>query len=279
MRFHLFQLFKILFIFGLLTIVTQIGGIIYLLYQPLSIKIKKSYTGWKRVGYRLLSFSVLYFSMVFVFLPPIARQLGRTPLPIFASEKTPLRPLTLWTCLLNRHYVKQELKTLMLRTSSQLQRQYPNMTVQYLDANFPFWDGFPLLPHLSHNDGKKLDIAFFYKNAKTGKSINDSPSFYGYGVYDTPKGKEWNQPSVCRKKGHWQYGIMEKITPQFWKKEWIVDSKKTADFVRLLANHTKIQKIFIEPHLKQRWGLTKLSKIRFHGCHAVRHDDHIHVQI
>ena len=33
-----------------------------------------------------------------------------------------------------------------------------NIEIHYLDANFPFINKFPLLPHLSHNDGKKIDI-------------------------------------------------------------------------------------------------------------------------
>jgi hypothetical protein len=31
--------------------------------------------------------------------------------------------------------------------------------------------------------------------------------------------------------------------------------------------------------LKARWNLTQYDKIRFHGCQAVRHDDHIHTQV
>lgn len=46
-----------------------------------------------------------------------------------------------------------------------------------------------------------------------------------------------------------------------------------------LAKHPKVRKIFIEPHLKERLGLSQYDKIRFHGCHAVRHDDHIHIEI
>ncbi|MFT5619364.1 MAG: hypothetical protein ACI85I_002607, partial [Arenicella sp.] len=42
---------------------------------------------------------------------------------------------------------------------------------------------------------------------------------------------------------------------------------------------TAYGKVFIEPHLKTRLGLENYSKIRFHGCQAVRHDDHIHVQL
>ncbi len=33
-----------------------------------------------------------------------------------------------------------------------------------------------------------------------------------------------------------------------------------------------------KPHLKTRLKLSS-AKIRFHGCQAVRHDDHIHVQL
>jgi murein endopeptidase len=48
--------------------------------------------------------------------------------------------------------------------------------------------------------------------------------------------------------------------------------------VEILASEKSIGKIFIEPHLKTRLKLTT-PKIRFHGCRAVRHDDHIHVQL
>jgi hypothetical protein len=27
-----------------------------------------------------------------------------------------------------------------------------------------------------------------------------------------------------------------------------------------------------------RWGLEGVGVLRYHGCHAVRHDDHVHVQ-
>ena len=46
----------------------------------------------------------------------------------------------------------------------------------------------------------------------------------------------------------------------------------------LAANLPDIGKDFIEPHLAKRLGATT-SKIRFQGCKAARHDDHIHVQL
>ena len=39
----------------------------------------------------------------------------------------------------------------------------------------------------------------------------------------------------------------------------------------------KDDNIFIEPHLKNRLKIGN-NRIRFHGCKAVRHDDHIHFQ-
>ena len=59
--------------------------------------------------------------------------------------------------------------------------KYPGTILNYLEANFPFIDKFPLLPHLSHNDGKKLDVSFHYVNAKTGEHTNVVPSWLGYG--------------------------------------------------------------------------------------------------
>ncbi|HKK76486.1 MAG TPA: hypothetical protein VJ953_15505 [Saprospiraceae bacterium] len=43
-----------------------------------------------------------------------------------------------------------------------MQKEAPSLRINYLDANFPFWNEFPLLPHLSHDDGKKVDISFLY---------------------------------------------------------------------------------------------------------------------
>lgn len=41
----------------------------------------------------------------------------------------------------------------------------------------------------------------------------------------------------------------------------------------------RTHKIFIEPHEKQKLSLTSKYKIRIHGCKAIRHDDHIHLEV
>ena len=57
------------------------------------------------------------------------------------------------------------------------------------------------------------------------------------------------------------------------------DAVRTAALIRLLAQQPWTEKIFVEPHLVTRLHLRNFPSIRFHGCRAVRHDDHIHLQI
>jgi hypothetical protein len=143
---------------------------------------------------------------------------------------------------------------------------------------FRFFNGFPLFPHLSHNDGKKLDISFCYIESKTGERTNKGPSFIGYGICEDALPGEKNSTVFCESNGYWQYGLLRKITPQGNKSNFLFDSTRTKALVSLFAAQKSISKIFIEPHLKTRLGLTT-EKIRFHGCQAVRHDDHLHVQL
>lgn len=263
----------------LLTLLTQVGGLLYILYQPIKIVIENRSGNKIGIFARIGLFLSIYLVATFLIIPSIAKQFGRVPMPYYATQKSAVKPLTIFTYLLNRHYVKPQLLEVISRTAHNFKKEFPNTQIVYLDANFPFFNGFPLLPHLSHNDGKKLDLAFVYKDAQTLKVKNTSPSFLGYGVYENPRKAEVNQPSICRKKGYWQYSILEKITPQWNKESIIVDEAKTKRLVQLLAKQKTVGKIFIEPHLKTRWGLSSYSKIRYHGCHAVRHDDHIHVQL
>jgi hypothetical protein len=58
----------------------------------------------------------------------------------------------------------------------------------------------------------------------------------------------------------------------------VFDSKRTKSMIQFILQEKNTGKIFIEPHLKTRMNLQN-NKIRFHGCRAVRHDDHVHLQI
>ncbi len=147
----------------------------------------------------------------------------------------------------------------------------------YLDANFPFIDNFPLLPHLSHNDGKKLDLSLVYET-KEGKISSDQKSNSGYGVYEEPKQGESNQIEVCLNSGYFQYDFPKYLTFGSKNSELQFSATGTKTLISAILKEKNLHKIFIEPHLKDRLNLTD-HRIRYHGCKAVRHDDHIHLEI
>jgi hypothetical protein len=264
-------------IFCLLTILTQIGGVTYLIslftYKFTISHTRNKFSQW---FLKTIIFLIIYLFATFVIVPFIAKPFGRVPLPI--AERNNLRPLNILTCILNRNYVRPELKQTALEVAREMNNKFPGTTVNYLDGNFPFIDKFPLIPHLSHNDGKKLDLAFCYTDAKTGKQTNNCPSFIGYGICEDPLPDEKNTADFCKEKGYLQYSVLKAIVPQGNKKEYLFDSERTIELVNLFTSKNSIGKIFIEPHLKTRLHLTS-NKIRFHGCQAVRHDYHIHIQL
>lgn len=268
------------FIFFILTVLTQVGGVIYLLYLPFSLFVKsEKYNFWKSIVMRSVGFSLIYVLICLFIIPPLAKKNGRVQLPFFSTQETPVKSGSILMSLMNRNYVNPLLRDAFLKTAKDVQKKYPNVELIYLDANFPFFEGFPLLPHLSHDDGEKLDIAFLYKNKKTEKFYNKTFSITGYGVCEAPQKGEKNQPKECEEKGYWQYNFLKKITFAKVKKGMEFDKAANRFLLQKIMENKLIQKVFIEPHLQKRLNLEKYKKIRFHGCHAVRHDDHIHFQL
>ncbi len=265
--------FLLTFLFLLLTVLTQIGGLILILSLIISEKIKVK-NRVKKVGL----FIGLYLACSFVIVPPLAKVFGRTALPI--SNKGLIIPNHIWTCLFNRHYVKLELYDLIREVSSRLYNENDyQFRIRYLDANFPFINGFPLLPHRSHDDGEKLDLAFIYVDQIQDKYWNDRVSFIGYGFCEEPLRGEQNMPKQCAQKGYWQYSLLTKSFGLASKDKVQFDKSANTLLVKQLSKHPSTKKIFIEPHLKSRLGFESDPKVRFHGCAAVRHDDHIHLEL
>lgn len=264
-------------LFCLLTVLTQIGGLVFLL-SILTHKWTNKLTTNKflKITFRITSFVILYSFITFLVVPLIAKPFGRVPLPL--TEKNHLQPLNILTCFLNRNYVRPELKQTAFEVATKMNDKFPGTTTNYLEANFPFINKFPLIPHLSHNDGKKLDLSFCYRDSKTNEWTNECPSLIGYGICEEPRSNEKNTADFCAEKGFWQYSFLSRVVSQASKKDFAFDSERTRELVTLFVTQPTIGKIFIEPHLKTRMNLTS-GKIRFHGCQAVRHDDHIHVQL
>ena len=255
-----------LILFITLTVVTQIGGIVYMLSLfVLSRKKQKS------KGRRLIVFTGLYLFSTFLLIPLIA--------PIFGRERIKntegIQPTNYLTILLNRNYVRLELNKILQQTEKELKGT--NIKIHYLDANFPFIDKFPLLPHLSHNDGKKIDISLIYET-ENGAISEKQKSISGYGVFVNPKPNEYNQIKTCLEKGFFQYDYPKYITFGKINKNLVFSEKGTKRLIKSILKNNSVGKIFIEPHLKKRMNLMN-PKIRYHGCRAVRHDDHIHLQL
>ena len=253
-------------LFTFLTVITQIGGIVYLLSLIIFRK-------WKfNLKFKLLIiFTGLYLFSTFLIVPVIA--------PIFGREKVKhsdkIKPANYMTVLLNRNYVRPELNNLLNQTVKKLEGT--TIEICYLDANFPFINKFPLLPHLSHNDGKKIDISLIYET-ESCIITNKQKSISGYGVFENPKPNEYNQIENCLKSGHSQYDYPKYLTLGKINKELVFSKKGTKKLIESILKNRNLGKLFIEPHLKIRLNL-KDNRVRYQGCISVRHDDHIHIQL
>jgi len=258
------KLFLNVFWVIVLTMTTQIGGVLYLLAALIYRR-----NTLKRWG----AFVVVYLVSTFFVVPYVAPFFGREKIQTTDTVKLHM----LFTSLTNRDYVIPEVNTVLINVSTKLSKLYPEVEVHCLDANFPFFDGFPLLPHVSHNDGKKLDISLIYENKK-GRIINDKPSVSGYGVFEPPLMGEYDQISVCKEIGYWQYDFPKYLTLGTVNSDLNFSEKGTKKLVQFFTQEPSVSKIFIEPHLRARLQI-KNPRIRYHGCRAVRHDDHIHIQV
>ncbi|MDG1014034.1 MAG: hypothetical protein P8O09_02370 [Flavobacteriaceae bacterium] len=248
-----------------LTVTTQIGGIVYLL----SLVISKKWN--KKLKFKtLIIFTSLYLFSTLLIVPLISPTFGREK--VKHSEK--IKPTNYMTVLLNRNYVKPKLNKLLRKTEKKLNGK--NIEIHYLDANFPFVNKFPLLPHLSHNDGKKIDISLVYET-QNGIITSKQKSVSGYGVFETPKSNEYDQINKCLKE-NFLYDFPKYLTFGKINKDLVFSEKGTKELIKNILKSRDLGKVFIEPHLKNRINL-KNRKIRFHGCGAVRHDDHIHIQL
>jgi len=184
-------------LFLIFTFVSQIGGLVFLFHKLIFRKNK--YIGFL---YKLLITFGLYFLATLFILPQIAPNFGREKI----NNTSQIKPANYLTVLLNRNYVKPKINQLLEKAANQLQEIDTNLQIVYLDASFPFIDGFNLLPHLSHNDGKKLDLSFIYVDAH-GNYSNKKKSVSGYGIFEAPESFEMDKVKTCKKLGYNYYDI------------------------------------------------------------------------
>lgn len=243
----LFHAFFILF----LTVLTQIGGLAWI--------------GALFFRRKLPAFVLAYVALA-VAASWIAPSFGRVALNCFGDG--PLQVQSWMYCALNRNFVAPELAEVLAQTAKEVDRRFPGTQTLVLDANFPFFTGFPLLPHLSHDDGKKADLAFYYRD-EDGYLPGATRSPIGYFAFERgPTGCAQDWPTL-----RWNLDILQPL----WR-NYDLDTKRNRAVLRILSNDNRVGKIFVEPHLVQTLNAFH-PKIRFQGCRAARHDDHIHFQL
>lgn len=215
---------------------------------------------------RWLAFPVLY-AAVFCAVQVLAPLTGRVPLPCFGDQLRMQSPLY---CVTLRNFVTPELAEVAHDVAQDMDQMFPGTTTLALDGGFPFLDDFPLLPHLSHDDGRKLDLALFYQDEGGAFLNGKTRSWIGYWGFESLT----NDP--CHKGGlslRWGMAWLQPLWP-----DRAIEPKRTAALIRSVAKHGKVRKVLFEPDLVRRLQVAH-AKVRFQGCRAARHDDHVHLQI
>lgn len=191
--------------------------------------------------------------------------------PLPCEETGALRPADPIYCEKARHYVTPTAREALLRAADRVARERPGAVVRYMEASWPRGVR-PMPPHRSHGDGRQIDLAIFYED-RTGRPLNLPPRSTrerlarGYGAYEPPY-READR--VCAGGPH------SRPDPPA-DRGWRIDPARTQALMDALLAERGVRRIFLEPHLKRRLGYADDARVRFAGCNAARHDDHLHV--
>ena len=235
-----------------LTLLTQLGGLAWALALV---------TRWR---WRVFPLTYLLVWGLAQVLAPFA---GREPLP---CTGVPLRMQSPFYCVAMRNFVSPELADLARDAAAKVDAAYPGTVTLALDGGFPFLNGVPLLPHLSHDDGEKLDFAFYYQSADGTYLPGQTRAPLGYFAFETLA--EQNCPPVALTL-RWDLRALQPLYP-----DRRLEPARSTALARALLKDPRLGKMFLEPPLAARLGLAD-PKLRFQGCRAARHDDHIHIQL
>jgi hypothetical protein len=264
--------------FALLTVVTQIGGIALLL----SWLVGRTHGAGglpriARTGLFLVVFVATYVAISWLVVPPLAALGGRVPLPCQARGRS-----AVWrrAPALLRSQPSLRGRARRAPAGADVARHRPGLSrdrhlVPRRQLPVPEW--LPLLPHLSHNDGRKLDLAFYYA-APDGTYLPGAlRSPIGYWAFETPSPGD---PLPCSDQTglslRWDLPLLQRLYPNR-----PIEPERTRAALAWLASEGArhgVERLFVEPHLARRLGVAS-PLIGFQGCRAARHDDHIHFQI
>lgn len=194
---------------------------------------------------------------------------GLVTLPCDGS--TPLEPVKDRYCRLDRHFVTPAARDALVAAAEAVTAHYPDEVLRFMDASGA--DGVkPFPPHLSHGDGRQIDLGLYYTD-RAGRPLANFPDTTRYGGYWPAEPPRPGEQIACP---GGRVGRAEKPDPPA-NRPWRLDEAKTRALVEALIADPRVRRILIEPHLERRLGLWGHPKLRFAGCQAARHDDHLHV--
>ncbi|WP_316014821.1 hypothetical protein [Roseobacter sp. HKCCA0434] len=222
-----------------LTALTQVGGVAWL------AALVARGTGPARALRFAAAFVTLYAGLS-VTAWAVAPAFGRVALPCLRGEVRAYHPLY---CAANRSYASFELAA---------QLAAAGVPLRTLDAGFPL--PMPMLPHLSHGGGRAVDIAL---------PLERGALPWGYWAFVQPGADD---PQPCTGQDGPLRWDMAALQPP----EVVLDAASFARQVRALLDQDLT--ILIEPHLEADLPFES-DALRFQGCSAARHDDHIHVRL
>ncbi len=235
-----------------LTLLTQLGGIAW----GLALLFRR----------RFLAFLIAYAAL-WGTAQALAPMTGKVALPCFGA---PLRMQSPLYCVMLRNFVTPQLAVVAKDAATVMESETPGTITLALDGSFPFLTGMPLVPHLSHDDGEKLDFAFYYTDPGGTFLPGKTRSPLGYFAFENlpPEACPDNMLTL-----RWSLSWLQPLWP-----ERPLDAPRTTALIAHLARDPRVAKVFVEPPLAAHLGLDD-PKVRFQGCRAARHDDHIHIQL
>ncbi len=182
-----------------------------------------------------------------------------------------LKPLKTRYCSEDRHFMTPTARNSLYDAAALLNQRYPGIVVHFMDGSGP--EGVvPFPPHFSHGDGRQVDLALYFTDLE-GRPLKDLPDTRSWGGYWPSEPPLPGEQIACPQG---REGRAEKPDPPA-NRDWRLDNERTRALVEILIADRRVRRVLIEPHLEQRFGLWGHPKLRFAGCHAARHDDHIHV--
>lgn len=194
---------------------------------------------------------------------------GLVSLPCDAS--TPLEPVRDRYCRDDRHFVIPAARDALTAAANAVAARYPGEVLRFMDASGP--DGVtPFPPHLSHGDGRQIDLGLYYTD-REGRPLDRFPDTSRHGGYWPAEPPRPGEQIACP---GGRNGRAEKPDPPA-NRPWRLEEARTRVLLETLIADRRVRRVLIEPHLERRLGLWGHPKLRFAGCQAARHDDHIHV--